>query len=350
MSQPTFRFLDQSLDGSGSAESFRAGEARWRWLARGILEIVPGTGLGPGPGAAPDADPDLPAAIISVGVHGDETVPVRLIDQWLAQLLTQVQTIRRPMLIVLANPDAVCIGKRFVKHNMNRLFCLPAASAPDDEPGTYDDENSRAVDIMQAVQRFVAAYPAGMHFDLHSTIKPSDQDRFAVVPVDCQGRDLTALKNWLRLFAVDAWVQNISPAAAFSSFTAGLGYLSATVELGQVSSLDEPIERFLSLLPALDRLAFDEEEQSRHAMSGFQVIDEIIRPEGEFELCLQDFVNFRSLTAGTLIASANGGASGGANGGADGHEWRIEQTGDALLFLNAQVPAGHRAGLVIRQR
>ncbi len=327
MSQPTFRFLDQSLDGSGSTDDFLVGAARWRWLARGILEVVPEL--------VPEAVSNLPATIISTGVHGDETVPVRLVDQWLAQLVTQSQTIRRPMLLVLANPDALIIGKRFVKHNMNRLFSLRAASGP-------DDEHIRAAKIMHVVQQFVAVHPGGMHFDMHSTIKSSDQDRFAVIPVDCQSRDLTILKNWLRMFAVNAWVQNISPAAAFSSYTAGLGYLSATVELGQVSSLDEPVDRFLSLLPALDRLVFDDEETSRHPMSGFQVIDEIIRPEGEFELCLQDFVNFRPMTAGTLIARGSGKNS--------GQEWRIEQTGDALLFLNAQVPAGHRAGLVIRQR
>jgi len=323
MSQPVFRFLDQGLDDGGGADEFHAVGARWRWLARGILEVVP------------DALSDLPAVIISIGVHGDETVPVRLVDQWLGQLASQSKTISRPMLVVLANPDAVIIGKRFVKHNMNRLFSMQVASG-------LDEEHKRAAEIMRAVQQFVAAHPAGLHFDMHSTIKPSEQDRFAIIPVDCQSRDLTIMKNWLRIFAVDAWVQNISPAAAFSSFTAALGYLSATVELGQVSSLNEPIERFLSLLPALDRLAFNDEEKSQHLMAGFQVIDEIIRPEGEFELCLQDFVNFRPLTGGTLIAKANAGAN--------GQEWSIEQTGDALLFLNAQVPPGHRAGLVIRQR
>jgi succinylglutamate desuccinylase len=319
MSEPAISFLDKSLGLEEVSYTFMAANSHWRWSAQGVLEITP------------TAPTDLSAVIISVGVHGDETVPIRLVDLWLDLLAKQTRAIRRPLLVVMANPEAVIIGKRFVSHNMNRLFSGAAT-------GSSDGEHQRAAEIMDVVRQFTATYPAGMHFDMHSTIKPSDQDRFAVIPVDCQENDLSDLKHWLADFSADAWVQNISPAAAFSSFTARLGYNSATVELGQVSRLDEPVDRFLSLLPSLDRLVFGDESKCEHSLTGFQVIDEIIRPAGEFEVCLQEFVNFRPLLADTLIARG------------DKHEWRIAETGDALLFLNADVPVGHRVGLVIRQR
>lgn len=315
-------FLKQSLQPTNSGDDFDACDARWSWLAPGVLQIEP------------HADTGLCGVIISVGVHGDETVPIRLLDTWLAQTAQSTWKIQRPMLVLLGNPGAVIAGKRFVTHNMNRLFS--SASVNDSSA-----ECQRAAVLMNTARDFAKQHPEGLHFDMHSTIKPSDQDRFAVVPVDCEAIDLSQMQAWLRHFAVDAWVQNISPAAAFSSFTARLGYCSATLEMGQVSSLDEPIDRFLPLLAELDRLATGPAVEIDHHITGFQVIDEIIRPEGDFELCLEDFVkgfvNFRQWRQGTLIARS------------EDREWRVQQDGDALLFLNADVPPGHRVALVIRQ-
>lgn len=312
-------FLQHSLEPTGSDGEFDAADARWSWVAQGGLRIEPHTDTG------------LCGVIISVGVHGDETVPIRLLDTWLARAAQAASNIRRPILVLLGNPDAVIAGRRFVAHNMNRLF-----SSASEKSRT--DECQRAVVLMNVVRDFVRRHPDGLHFDMHSTIKPSDQDRFAVLPVDCETMDLSELHAWLQHFAVDAWVQNISPAAAFSSFTAQLGYRSATLELGQVSALDEPIDRFLPLLAELDRLASGPAEETDHDITGFQVVDEIIRPEGKFDLHLDGFVNFRQWRKDTLIARS-----------AD-REWRVQHEGDALLFLNADVPPGHRVALIIRQR
>lgn len=311
-------FLKQSLETTISGKNFNAADAHWSWVAPGALRIEPHTDAG------------LCGVVISIGVHGDETVPIRLLDAWLARTAQGSINIRRPMLVLLGNPEAVIAGRRFVAHNMNRLF----SSASDNDPAA---ECQRAVVLMHVVRDFIKQHSEGLHFDMHSTIKPSDQDRFAVVPVDCEAMDLSQMQSWFRQFAVDAWVQNISPAAAFSSFTARLGYRSATLEMGQVSSLDEPIDRFLPLLDELDRLAIGPAMETDHNITGFQVVDEIIRPEGDFELCLEGFVNFREWPRDTLIARG------------DNHEWRVQQDGDALLFLNADVPPGHRVALVIRQ-
>ena len=312
-------FLRQSLEPTANASDFDAGGADWSWVDQGALLIEPHSSSG------------LGAVIISVGVHGDETVPIRLLDQWLSEVSQGTLQVRRPLLILLGNPEAVIAGRRFVEHNMNRLF-----SAASEKHSAK--ECQRAVVLMDVVRDFVARHPNGLHFDMHSTIKPSDQDRFAVVPVDCEAMDLSELHAWFRHFSVDAWVQNISPASAFSSFTARLGYRSATLELGQVSAPDEPIDRFLPLLDELDRLATGPAMDADHEIIGFQVIDEIIRPEGEFEVCLQGFVNFREWHQGTLIARSRE------------REWRVQKDGDALLFLNADVPPGHRVALIIRQR
>ncbi|TGG90199.1 succinylglutamate desuccinylase [Natronospirillum operosum] len=317
MPSATIDFLHTSLTEDIPATAIETPGALLTWEAPGILSVEP------------HEPSHLPAAIISVGVHGDETVPVRLVDHWLRGLVEKELRVQRPLLVLLANPGAVQAGTRFVEHNMNRLFSSSAALGE-------DAESRRARVLMKAVQWFVERHPDGLHFDLHSTIKPSDRERFALVPPACAERPLTNLMKWFQRFAVDAWVQNRSAAATFANFSAGLGYLSATLELGQVSAIDEPLDRFMPIIPELEGLAQGPSTPSGHQTQGYQVLREIIRPEGEFEVCLQDFVNFRPLTAGTVIARG------------ETEEWTIEQTGDALLFLNAQVPVGHRVALVIR--
>lgn len=317
MSLSSTSFLTESLDPTEKGVEFTAAEARFCWLDQGVLNIEP------------NQPSELPAAILTVGVHGNETVPVRLVDHWLSELCAGSTPISRPLLIILGNPEAVKMGERFVEHNLNRLFSVASAdaSAP---------ECRRAVTLMGWVQQFIERHPEGLHFDMHSTIKGSDQDRFAIIPDACQGRNLNNLLSWFKHFRVDAWVQNISPAATFSSFTANLGYQSATLELGQVSTLNDPIDRFLPLVDELNRLAFGPGGVCEHEPTGFQVVREILKSEGTFVICIENFVNFRRLPMGTLIARG------------EFEEWRIEQEGDALLFLNPAVPVGHRVALVIR--
>lgn len=317
MPAPTIDFLNQSLATRRPNRTVTLPGVTATWLIQGALALEP---------TVPSA---LPAVIISVGVHGDEVVPIRLLNHWIAKWSLTGYPSHRPMLLVLANPLAVAAGTRFINHNMNRLFT--AGSAEKNDP-----EARRVVDIMAAVQAFMHRHPEGLHFDLHSTIKPSERERFALVPASCVKRDQTELHHWFRRFGVDAWVQNRSEAATFSTFTGSLGYLSATIELGQVSSRGEPIDRFLPLVEEFSHLSHGLAEPSKHPCQRYDVVSEIIRPEGEFEVCLHDFVNFKPLVANTVIARG------------ESRQWFAEQDGDAVLFLNAEVPPGHRVGLIIR--
>lgn len=315
---PAFSFLKASLIAEESVAPPIISGTMSTWVGPGILRLEPKS---PAPG--------LPAVVISVGVHGDEIVPIRLVDRWLNQCVGAELPINRPLLILLANPLAVAENARLLKHNMNRLFTA-------DSHGQADAEKQRASQLMTAVEGFVSAHPDGIHFDLHSTIKPSDRDRFALVPPACADRDRQPLMHWFQRLSVDAWVQNTSPAATFANFSAQLGYLSATVEVGQVTGPDQPLDRFLPLVTELAALAAGDERRVDHDTREFQVLSEIVRPDDAFEVVLDDFVNFRPLDAGTVIARN------------DRQEWTIEQDGDALLFLNANVPVGHRVALVVR--
>ena len=314
---PPYSFIEAALSQSTQGAVPQLPGAEAEWLAEGVLSLQP------------THQSTQPAVILSVGVHGDEIVPIRLVDRWLREAVADGQSLARPILLVLANPAAYLAGARQVEQNLNRLFSVQQGERHGIEP-------QRAAALTAAVAEFVSAHPGGLHFDLHSTIRPSAKDRFALVPPACADREQTGLQYWFGRFAVDAWVQNTSPAATFANFTAGLGYLSATVEVGQVAGPDQPLDRFLPLVPALADLAAGRELPTEHHPQGYQVVDEIVRPEGEFTVVLEDFVNFRTLSAGTVVAES-----------AD-RQWTIDQTGDALLFLNPNVEVGQRVALVIR--
>lgn len=312
-----YSFFDNALLPAGQCEVPQLPGTNAQWLADGVLSL-----------SVSEQTSEQPV-IVSVGVHGDETVPIRLLDAWLNDAVANGHALARPMLLVLANPVACRAGVRQVEHNLNRLFSKQAAKNTAMEP-------ARAGQLMQVVERFAEIHPNGLHFDLHSTIRPSAKDRFALVPPACADRNQQPLQHWFGRFAVDAWVQNTSPAATFANYTATLGYLSATVEVGQVTGPQQPLDRFLPLVPALADLAAAVPGTTDRQPQRFQVVDEIIRPEGKFAVMLEDFVNFRALSAGTLVARSAG------------HQWCIERTGDALLFLNPDVAVGQRVALVIR--
>ncbi|MEX1056207.1 MAG: succinylglutamate desuccinylase/aspartoacylase family protein, partial [Natronospirillum sp.] len=128
-------FLRSGLNPTYLSEPILKPGATAYWLGQGILQLEP------------TVRSDLPAVIISVGVHGDETVPIRLLDHWLQQWGREADNVHRPMLLILANPLAVAAGTRFIDHNMNRLFSVA-------EPERGHAEAQRTVEIMTAVQAF----------------------------------------------------------------------------------------------------------------------------------------------------------------------------------------------------
>ena len=125
--------------------------------------------------------PNLAGIILSCGIHGDETGPIHLLQRLHNELQLAALAPSRPLLLIFGNPDAIRHQQRYVDSNLNRLFTRPPSPQP---VAGESREAARARQLMQVCQRFQQQVPqVDLHLDLHSTIKRSCIERFALTPV-----------------------------------------------------------------------------------------------------------------------------------------------------------------------
>ena len=313
MQCPDFNLAAQAFRSHGW-QAERLADALWRFHRPGV--------------------PPRMRLLLSAGVHGDETAPIEMLSRRLAQWAHDAGSLTLDLLVAIGNLDAVRAGKRFLRHDMNRMFGVGGGKAG------WGAEGARA----ELLQRCVAAWmpePRGVpvvHLDLHTTIRPSLKPTFAIVPGDDAGAPLL---RWLASAGLDAAVLNPGPNVTFSAFTARLGASACTVELGSVRAFGDNdhglLERFDAALDALvrGRTAWEEMPPDHAAsMQVFWVTREILRTSDRFELLVPASApNFTVLEPGQELARDEASVLHAAGG-------------EALLFPNPSVAVGLRAGLL----
>ncbi|MGE9295842.1 MAG: succinylglutamate desuccinylase, partial [Puniceicoccales bacterium] len=60
--------------------------------------------------------------VISCAVHGNETAPIELLRDMVADVRSGKLQLAHRTLFLIANPASINAGRRFVEENMNRLF------------------------------------------------------------------------------------------------------------------------------------------------------------------------------------------------------------------------------------
>jgi succinylglutamate desuccinylase len=111
-----------------------------------------------------------PHVVIFSGVHGDEVSGIHAVEKFFFDLFTGARALQQGSLtMVRANEQAIAAERRYVKHNLNRLFKDDYGSEID--RGSY--EFSRAQELKQILQ------DCDYFFDLHSA--PTAQEPFIVV-------------------------------------------------------------------------------------------------------------------------------------------------------------------------
>lgn len=60
--------------------------------------------------------------MLSVGIHGDETAPIEMLAELLAELAADPALLKVDLLIVAGNIAAIRAGKRYLDSDLNRLF------------------------------------------------------------------------------------------------------------------------------------------------------------------------------------------------------------------------------------
>jgi succinylglutamate desuccinylase len=293
----------------------------WRWCEAGIVEFVPDAGASA-------------SVVLSAGVHGDETAPIEVLDRLAADLVSGAQPLAVRLLIVFANPAAMRAQRRYLDHDMNRLFGVADLE-------TAGSEGRRARVVERAVAQF---FDGGnglprVHYDLHTAIRGSLYERFALLPWQ-QTPYSRQLIEWLDAAGIEAVLLNRAPSNTFTYHTrAAHGAASCTLELGKVRPFgDNDLSRFTRVDAALRGLVAGQPpvHHSGPSMRLYRVVDELKKTTDAFELlCPDDVANFTPFALGTVVARDQG------------YEYAVTHPEERIVFPNRNVKPGLRAGLMV---
>ncbi|MGM0766443.1 MAG: succinylglutamate desuccinylase [Pseudomonadota bacterium] len=301
--------------------------------AAGVLELSPPTDR---------PNPNHDALIISAGVHGNETAPIEVLNALVTELLNGEWPLACPALLILGNPPAMVAGERFLEVNMNRLFHGAHSKA------AYQGlaEAARAQFLEETCRQFATLNPDNLcHYDLHTAIRPSRREKFALYPF-VDGREVPQAQcDFLLEAGVETLLLQHRAGTTFSSFSSSvLKAESFTVELGKVRPFGHnDLSRFTGIADALRRRlsggAPVAPTPPHDRLAVFEVVHEILNTGARFRFHVPDDVaNFTEYAPGTLIWED------------DESEYRVGHSPESIVFPNREVPVGQRVGLLVRPR
>ncbi|MFS0826341.1 succinylglutamate desuccinylase [Pseudomonas phoenicis] len=298
---------------------------RLRWLGEGALEVRPPQAL--------DNGLDL---LLSAGIHGNETAPIELLDALIAGIAGATLTPRARVLFLFGNPPAIRRGERYLEQDINRLFNGRHAAAS-------GAEALRAAELEQFARVFFSLPGrTRLHYDLHTAIRGSKIEQFALYPFKEGRRHSRRQLARLHAAGVEAVLLQRKPSTTFSAFTyERLDAEAFTLELGKARpfghnglvNLDRLRQRLWQLIEGSEP-SLDAELQG---LQLFGVAREIIKHSEHFRLHLpDDIANFAELEPGYLLAEDLAQT-----------RWVVEEQGARIIFPNPHVKNGLRAGLLI---
>jgi succinylglutamate desuccinylase len=307
---------------------------RYSWLGVGLLQLE---------SAAPSAIA-ASSVLVSAGVHGDETAPIELLSQLVADVASGALPLACRLLVVLGNIQAMRDGKRYVDYDLNRLFGGKHAQWPESH------EAPRAAELEITAARFFDAIDraadvttgahARWHIDMHTAIRASVFEQFALLP-HTGAAPSRAMFDWLARARIVAVLLHTAKGNTYTHFTAETcGALACTLELGKVRPFGEnDLSRFAAADRAVRALvsgASTSERSETPMPRVFTVVDQITKLSAAFELRVAaDVPNFTSFPKGTLLAL-------------DGeYRYVVGHDEERIVFPNPTVKPGLRAGLMV---
>ncbi len=311
-------------------------------MADGTRVTLPATGLIELQPPGDRHKPSHEALILSAGIHGNETAPIEILDRLLSELLEEQWSLACPALLVLGNPPAMRAGTRFIDTNLNRLF-----NGAHEKPEYCDlPEAKRAALLEKQCRRFIETTGTGAtglpvsHYDLHTAIRPSKREKFALYPYLLDRQVPREQLMFLQEAEIDTLLLQHRRATTFSAFTAELGAQSFTLELGKVMPFGKnDHSRFTTITNALRRRLSGgtPPSEDKKPVETFRVVHEIINTGEHFRLLVPDkAANFTRYESGTLIWED------------DRTGYRVGNQPEYIVFPNRDVPVGQRAGLMLR--
>jgi succinylglutamate desuccinylase len=279
--------------------------------------------------------------VISSGIHGNETAPIEIVQQLITDIVAGKVQVKHRTLLIMGNPVAMNIAKRFQTENLNRLFC-----------GKYKEidpcfEKDRAEKLERYVSDFFNTEPTdsevtNYHYDLHTAIRNSKYEKFAIYPY--QG-DKPWDKEQLSFMAscgVNTILFGHGPSGTFSYYSsANFAAHAFTVELGKVRPFGENnMTSFQAMANQLTALISDQDLKlstfDNKDFNLFAALGDITKVSDNFELFIGDEEsNFTDYPINTLLSKDND------------EEYRTTVAGESIVFPNANVGNGQRAVLMV---
>lgn len=296
-------------------------------LDSGILFIEPKT-----PKRYNETSTDL---IISSGIHGNETAPIEIVNQLVKNIIKAEITVKIRLLMIIGNPVAMNKHQRFSDENLNVLFTPLSKNKRPAITASYEQE--RAEKLMRCVARFYH-YPikatdemtgnvtgnatvnniksitenkqnTRLHYDLHTAIRPSTFEKFAIYPFQenkCFDKQQLV---FLQQCGVNTILLSHAPSATFAAFSNNHHNAHAfTLELGKVRPFGEnnmnnfhEIKQKLHELISRTAITFPTFNHKNFHL--FQVVASIKKTSEHFILQVDDNVaNFTHYKKGTILA------------------------------------------------
>jgi succinylglutamate desuccinylase len=286
--------------------------------------------------------------VLSSGVHGNETAPIEICADLIQKLILGQQILAQRVLFIFGNPASMNIAERFVEENMNRLFSGGHSLDQGNGDGLINKERHRALLLENTVRDFyrqgsvISANRQRYHYDLHTAIRGSKNDKFAVYPfLHGKPRNKQQLQ-FLQASGITTILLSHSPTTTFSYFSSNeFGAHAFTVELGKVKPFGEnDMSQFSEIKQSLIKLIANQEvlyapfDQAQFDI--YEIFQIIKRNNSVFTLNFADDVeNFTDFPVGFVLAK-------------DGNEdVKVKQAGEAIIFPNAEVAIGQRALLTV---
>lgn len=282
--------------------------------------------------------------VLSSAVHGNETAPIEICQQLIEQIILGNLALKQRVLFLFGNPASINIGERFVEENLNRLF----SGAHSDGEGLCNKERVRALALENYIRDFfdqgsqISGDRTRFHYDLHTAIRGSKNDKFAVYPFLNGRKHCKQQLQFLLSCGINTILISNSPTTTFSYFSTNEFNAHAfTVELGKVKPFGaNNMDDFKLTKQALTRLlagqdlaltSFDESD-----FNVFEIYKTINRVNEDFHLNFADEAeNFTDYPLDYILAT-------------DGDiDHKVTVPGEAIIFPNANVDIGQRALLTV---
>jgi len=289
--------------------------------------------------------------VLSSAVHGNETAPIEICSDLIQQLILGKIVAKERVLFLFGNPAAINIGKRFVEENMNRLFSGAHAKKGIDGAVIENKERVRAKLLEDSVRNFYvqsektsdnSTERSRYHYDLHTAIRGSKNDKFAVYPYRHEKPWKKEQLQFLKQCGITTILLSHSPTTTFSYFSSNeFGADAFTVELGKVKPFGEnDMANFAAVKNTLVSFITGEaltlDEYKPEDFDVFEIYQTINREGENFSLNFADDVdNFTSFPLDYTLAFD------------DSKEIKVKVDGEAIIFPNAEVAIGQRALLTV---